>query len=170
MSPLLYIKDLGVSLTHFGYYQGALAFVFALGSIFFGLIVSRYDQKRLLLLSTLIFIISFISMTVITFLDSRNPLLITFAFLIFIIGQIIPSALLHPLCLNFMPHAKGRVSAILQGGRLIFAALSLQIAGSYYQGSFQNIGVLIGLFIFLTIMTLVLVIKNNELMTFSHKS
>jgi DHA1 family bicyclomycin/chloramphenicol resistance-like MFS transporter len=170
MSPLLYMKDLGVSLTYFGYYQGALAFVFALGSIFFGLIVSRYDQKKLLHLSTLIFIVSFISMTVITFLDSRNPLLITLAFLLFIIGQIIPSAILHPLCLNFMPHAKGRVSAILQGGRLIFAALSLQIAGYYYQGSFQNIGVLIGLFIFLTIMTLVLVIKNNELMTFAHKS
>lgn len=49
MSPLLYMKDLGVSLlSHFGYYQGALAFVFGLGSIFFGLIVSQYNQKKML--------------------------------------------------------------------------------------------------------------------------
>ena len=31
MSPLLYIKDLGVTLSHFGYYQGVLALVFASG-------------------------------------------------------------------------------------------------------------------------------------------
>ena len=48
-----------------------------------------------------------------------------------------------------MPQAKGRVSAIIQGGRLIFAALSLQIAGYFYQGSFQNIGIIITGFIFM---------------------
>jgi DHA1 family bicyclomycin/chloramphenicol resistance-like MFS transporter len=36
MSPLLYMKDLGVSLSHFGYYQGAFALVFAVGSVLFG--------------------------------------------------------------------------------------------------------------------------------------
>lgn len=46
MSPLLYMEDLGVSLTHFGYYQGALAFIFAIGSLSFGFIVGKYDQKK----------------------------------------------------------------------------------------------------------------------------
>lgn len=169
MSPILYMKDLGVSLAHFGYYQGALAFVFAFGSICFGLIVSRYDQKKMLYVSTLIFIIGLMSMVLITLLDTPNPLFITLAFLLFIIGQIIPSAILHPLCLNFMPQAKGRVSAILQGGRLIFAALSLQLAGYFYQGSFRNIGIIIAVFILLTVITLFFVIKNRELMEFSQK-
>ena len=31
MSPILYMKDLGVSLEYYGYYQGAWALVFALG-------------------------------------------------------------------------------------------------------------------------------------------
>lgn len=66
-----------------------------------------------------------------------------------------------------MPQAKGRVSAILQGGRLTFSALCLQLAGYFYQGSFQNIGIIIIGFIVVTVVTLFLVIKNRELMNFS---
>jgi len=166
MSPLLYMKDLGVSLSHFGYYQGALAFVFAFGSISFGLIVNRYDQKKMLYLSSLIRIIALIMISLVSSLNSQNPLIITLAFLPFIIGGIIPSVILQPLCLNFMPHAKGRVAAILQGGRLIFASICLQLAGYFYQGSFQNIGIIITTFILLTVITLFFVIKNRELMEF----
>lgn len=169
MSPLLYMEDLGVSLAHFGYYQGALAFVFGLGSILFGLIVNRYDQKKILYVSAYILIAGLMSIAVATFLNSPNPLLITLAFLPFIIAGIFSSAILQPLCLNFMPQAKGRVSAILQGGRLIFAALSLQLAGYFYQGSFRSIGIIISVFILLTIITLFFVIKNRELMQFSRE-
>jgi DHA1 family bicyclomycin/chloramphenicol resistance-like MFS transporter len=161
------MEDLGVSLAHFGYYQGSLAFVFALGSIFSGQIVARYDQKKMLYFSAFFLIVGSMSMALVTFLDSKNPLFITLAFLLFVLGQIIPSTILYPLCLNFIPQAKGRVSAILQGGRLILAALSLQLAGYFYQGSFQNIGIIIGGFILLTIITLFFVIKNQELINFS---
>ncbi|MBY0280872.1 MAG: MFS transporter [Alphaproteobacteria bacterium] len=167
MSPLLYMEDLGVKLAHFGYYQGVLAFIFGLGSIIFGLILSRYDQKKTLYISSQILIVGLISLVWVTFQDSSNPLLITLAFLPFIIARIIPSIILQPLCLNFMPQAKGRVSAILQGGRLIFTALCLQLAGYFYQGSFQNIGIIIITFILLTVMTLFFVINNRELMNFS---
>jgi len=164
MSPLLYMESLNVPLSHFGYYQGVFAFVFGLGSIFFGLIVSRYDQKKMLTLSNQIFITGFATLAFVTILNSANPLLITLAFLPFIIGQIIPSIILGPLCLNFIPQAKGRVSAVLQGGRLIFSTLSLQMAGYFYEGSFRNIGIIIASFILMTVITLFLVIKNQALM------
>jgi DHA1 family bicyclomycin/chloramphenicol resistance-like MFS transporter len=167
MSPLLYMEDLGVSLAHFGYYQGTLALVFAFGSLLFGLIVNRYDQKKMLSISCQIFIIGFMSLAWVTILDSPNPLFITIAFLPFIIGQIIPGTILYPLCLSLMPQAKGRITAILQGGRLIFSALCLQLAGFFYQGSFQNIGIIIASFIFMTVLTLFFVINNRELMKFS---
>ena len=169
MSPLLYMEDLRVSLSHFGYYQGALAFVYGIGSILFSLIVTRYDQKKMLYISNQIFIAGFISVALVTFLDSANPLFITLAFLPFILGQIIPSTILYPLSLSFMPQAKGRISAVIQGGRLIFSALCLQLAGYFYEGSFRNIGIMIMGFIALTIITLFFVIKNRELMEFSRE-
>jgi DHA1 family bicyclomycin/chloramphenicol resistance-like MFS transporter len=166
MSPLLYMKDLGVSLAHFGYYQGILALVFAFGCILYGLIIKNivYDQKKMLNLAMQILIASFVILTIITLLDIRNALIITLCFLSFIIGQIIPSVILYPLCLNLIPQAKGRVSAIIQGGRLILTSIALQIAGYFYVGSFQNIGLIIIGFILVGIVTLYLVITNRELM------
>ena len=165
MSPLLYIKDLGVSLSHFGYYQGVLALVFAVGSVLYGLMIKKYDydQKKMLYITALIFIISLIAIAFITYIDSSNPLLITSVFIIFIMGQIIPSTLLYPLSLNFMPQLKGRISAIMQGGRLIFSAIGLQLAGYFYQGSFQNIGIIVDSFTLLAIITLFFVIESREL-------
>lgn len=165
ISPLLYMKSLGVSLAHFGYYQGILALLFAVGSVIFGFIVNRFDQKNLLYFSVWIFIFSFITVAAVSFLDDTAPLWITLAFIPFVIGQVIPTTILYPLCLNFIPEAKGRASAIVQGARLVFSALSLQTVGYFYQGSFRQVGIIILGFILIGIVTLFYVIKNNQLMT-----
>ena len=164
MSPLLYMKSLNVSLAHFGYYQGVLAMIFALGSVLFGLVMYRYEQKKLLSLASKIYIASLISIALVTYQNTANPLFITLAIIPFIICQIIPSNMLIPLCLNFIPQAKGRISAILQGSRLIFAALSLQIAGYFYQGTFRNIGMIMLVFIIMVIITQYFIVRNRELM------
>lgn len=160
ISPLLYMKDLGVSLNHFGYYQGSLALTFALGSLVFGLVINRYDHKKLLSIANKIFILSFITIMCVTFWHASNPLFITLAFLPFVIGQIIPSNILYPLYLNLMPEAKGRLTALIQGGRLIFASIGLQIAGYFYSGSFHNIGIIVGSFVFAGIITMLFVLKQ----------
>jgi DHA1 family bicyclomycin/chloramphenicol resistance-like MFS transporter len=167
MSPLLYMRDLGVSLAHFGYYQGVLALVFGIGSVLFGMIVHRFSQKNLLYVANKLYLFSMICVGFIIYTNNHNPLMITLAFLPFIISQIIPSNILVPVCLNFIPQAKARVSAILQGARLIFAALCLQLAGYFYQGNFRNIGLMILFFIFMAAITQLFVLKNKELMKFS---
>ena len=164
MSPLLYMKDLGVSLAHFGYYQGVLAIVFACGSLFFGLMMKRIDvnQKRMLQINNIILITSMLALGLASLPGLANPLWITLAILVFVIGQIIPSIILYPVCLNFLPHAKGRVSAILQGSRLILTAIALQIAGYFYQGTFVNIGMIIISCIFVAVITSYLVIQSMD--------
>ena len=164
MSPLLYMKDLHVSLSDFGYYQGALALVYALGSITFGFILNKFDKKKMLYVAGCIFFTGLISIAFITIQNSQNPLLITLALLPFIIGQIIPGIILYPLCINFIPQAKGRISAVLQGSQLILCALSLQLAGYYYKGSFQNIGIILTSFILITVIMFFLVTQSCELM------
>lgn len=169
MSPILYMEDLDVPLSHFGFYQGALAFVFAFGSLLSGFILHKIDHKKLLAISKGLTIAGLISIAWVTFSNSADPMLITLAFIPFIISQIIPNNILLPLCLNFMPSAKGRVSAVVQGIRLIFSALSLQIAGYFYNGSFQSIGIILCSFIFLGIVALFFVIKTPELMNFNNE-
>lgn len=167
ISPILYMEDLGVSLAHFGYYQGALALTFGIGSILFGIMINRFDHRHMLYISCLFFTAGFIGVGGCAVFDVTNPLIITLAFLPFVIGEIIPSIVLFPLCLNLMPQAKGRITAFIQGGRLVFSILSLQLAGYFYQGSFQNIGLIIAVFIFLAVATLIMVLKNREIMEYS---
>jgi DHA1 family bicyclomycin/chloramphenicol resistance-like MFS transporter len=163
LSPLLYIKDLHISLAHFGYYQGVLALVFAVGSVLFGLMMHEFSQKNILRVAGIIYVVSLIIITYITLIDSQNPLLITVSFIPFIISQIIPSNILVPICINFIPHAKGKISAVLQGSQLIFSALSVVLAGYFYQGTFQNIGIIISVFIIMATLTHYIVIKNREI-------
>jgi DHA1 family bicyclomycin/chloramphenicol resistance-like MFS transporter len=160
LSPLLYMKSLHVSLTHFGYYQGSLALIFALGCLLLGFIINRYDQKQMLITANNIYIFSFFSILFAALKYDANPLFITLAFLPFVIGQIIPGNILYPLYLNLMPEAKGRLTAIIQGGRLIFASIGLQIAGYFYQGTFRNIGIIVNIFVFLTVIMMFFVIKQ----------
>ncbi len=169
MSPLLYMQDLGVSLSHFGYYQGALALSFAVGSVGYGLMIHRFDHKKMLHLSNGIFTLSLLLIAYLAFVNSTQPLAITIALLLFVIGQIIPSTIIYPICLNLMPQLKGRVSGLVYAGSLILQSIGLQLAGLYYVGSFRNIGIIIALFILMAIISLFFVISNRDIMNFSQR-
>lgn len=147
MSPLLYIKDFGVSLHHFGYYQGVLALVFAIGSVIFGFFISRHASKTLLFISQYIFALSLIAILLLSIFIVPNPLLITLAMLIFVIGQIIPSAILYPVCVNYIPEAKAKISAMIQGLRLVFSAICVQTAGYFYNHTFESVGIIMSVLI-----------------------
>jgi DHA1 family bicyclomycin/chloramphenicol resistance-like MFS transporter len=164
IAPLLYVKDLGVSLAHFGYYQGALALVFAVGSVLSGMIVSKYDQKKMLSIANLICLAGLVTVALGASLYARDPFLIALALLPFIVGQILPTTIINPLCVNFISKAKGRISAIIQGVRLILMAIGLELAGYYYRGSFRNIGIILGCVIVVSVVTLFFIVRNRELM------
>jgi DHA1 family bicyclomycin/chloramphenicol resistance-like MFS transporter len=161
MSPLLYVKSLGVDLAHFGYYQGSLALLFALGNFAFSKIVNQVQAKTWLYCATAIFSFSLICLGLSTLTNTSNPLLITLSLMPFIIGQV-PASILYPISLQYQPKMKGQISATIQGLRLILCAISLQIAGFFYRGSFQNIGMIICTVVCFVILTLVLVISHWE--------
>lgn len=153
MSPLLYMKSLGVSLEHFGYYQGVLAFLFGVGSLLYGFYIRKegYELKKTMRITAFLFTISIA--LIFSALTSTKAAWITFAMLVFVMAQIIPSAILYPICLNYSAHSKGRVSAVLQASRLILTAISLQITSYFYVGSFTEIGVTLIFFIVMSLFT-----------------
>lgn len=164
LAPLLYLRDLGVSLKVFGFYQGSFALVFALGSVVSGFLVNRYSSKRLMDASLWIFMASLVTTVCAVLTKTTSPLWITLSFMPFVIGQILPTTVLYTLALNWRPEAKGRISAVLQGGRLIVSAIFLQWAGHLYTGTFQVLGLILLGFIVLTILTLIYVVRSKEIM------
>lgn len=164
MTPILFRKDLGISLEHFGYYQGSLAFLFALGSFVCGAVINMYDHKKILKFANWVFALGILTVGMATFWDSRSPLMIVLSFLPFCMAQIVPSTILYPICLNIMPQIKGRITSLMQGGRLILSGLGLQMTGYLYTGSFQEIGVVLLGFMIVAIVGMGFVMRSPEIM------
>jgi len=163
LSPILYMKDLGVSLKHYGYYQGVWALVFALGSIFFGLVIEKFPAKRMLKISAYTCCIGLILIILVAAFNIKNPLVIALSLMPFNIGGIIPFIIIYPIALNFIPTAKGRTSALIKGAMLILTTFGVELAGYCYQGSFKTLGIIISFFIMIGVITLFFVVKNREI-------
>jgi DHA1 family bicyclomycin/chloramphenicol resistance-like MFS transporter len=141
MAPILYMEDLGVSLAHFGFYQGALAGAFCLTSFASGTLLRRFGQKKCFYGSIYLLVLFWLAVAVCTIGDVRSPLLITGAMALASVGNVLPINILYPLALDAVPRAKNRMSAFLLAGRLIVAAGALQIVSYTYNGSFLTIGI-----------------------------
>lgn len=162
IAPLLYMNELGVSLHHFGLYQGSLALVFALGSVIYGVIIKSisYREHSMLRFGVILQAVSLVSLCLALLYETSSPLIITLSFIPFIIAQIIPSTILYPMSLHILPESKGRVAAVVSAAGYILSAIGLQLAGYLYEGSFLSLGLILIGFITTAIFLLCMAIKK----------
>lgn len=153
MSPILYMEDLGVSLRDFGFYQGALAIIFSIGSFSSGVFLRKFGQKRCFFFSVGILGVFTFGMFLISFLKVTNPNIITAVMLLQSIGVTMPINILWPLMLEILPNGKGRLAAVTVASRLIVTALCLQTASYLYDGTLRSLGLSIGILMILNFIT-----------------
>ena len=164
MSSIIYVEALGVDLVHYGYYQGTWALVFALGSIIAGTIVPKFSSKNMLILSAYFSLLSLIAIALVTVSDCKSPLLIALAFIVLSIAEVIPCVIVYPLFVNFFPEAKGKAASLFLTLRLVFTSIFIQIAGYFYNGSFQNVGIIITLIVIPVVITSFMIPYNKEIL------
>ncbi len=140
MSPLLYMQDLGVPLQQFGFYQGAIALVFASVSIVSPVILRHFGSARCFYAGIAICALTAVLICGLLLYRIQDPLLITIMMLIFAVGAVFPINILYPYSLDLIPGGKGRIAALHQSSRLILTALLLEMTSYFYQGNFMAIG------------------------------
>ncbi len=163
LSPILYMKDLGVSLAIYGYYQGVWALIFALGSILFGSLIEKFDARKMLEYSAYICLMGLFTIMLVAILDIKDPLIIALSLMPFNIGGIIPFIIIYPIALNFIPTAKGKIAAVIKAVMLILTTIGVELAGFCYQGSFQTLGIILSFFIMIGVITLFMIIRSSEI-------
>ncbi len=141
ISPILYMEGLGVSLEHFGFYQGATSVVFAAVSLGSGYLMRKFGQKNCFISSIYLFVVFLIATIILMVLDVRNPMIITLVCIIIAVANVFPINILWPLSLEAVKNAKGRISAVFVSSRLIITAISIQIVSYFYNGSFIQLGI-----------------------------
>jgi MFS transporter, DHA1 family, multidrug resistance protein len=141
LSPILFMKDLGVSLEHFGFYQGTMAATFSIISIFSSKITGRLGQKAAIKYSLKVIYLFIALCILLVVFDIRSPNIITAVLMVLSVGLIIPINILWPMSLEAVEGAKGRITAAMLSGRLVLTAVVIQIVSYFYQGSFFHIGI-----------------------------
>lgn len=150
IAPILYMEDLGVSLSEFGFYQGSMAATFALASFSSGYFTKRFGQRGCFIFGMrLIGIFMFLNLLLILS-GAGNPLIITMVMQFLALGIIFPVNILYPLSLEAVPRAKARISAIISSSRFILTAVTIQGVSYAYDGTFKFIG--LSMFLILMIM------------------
>jgi DHA1 family bicyclomycin/chloramphenicol resistance-like MFS transporter len=145
MAPILYLNDLGVKLEHFGFYQGAMATVFAIVSLLSERLFTWFGTKKCFLGSIAIIIASLAFMATLIWMNSRNPLLITGAMALTSAGLICPVNILWPYIFNAAPNEKGKVNALFTFVKMVSISLLVQSISYFYSGSFRIIGSVVAL-------------------------
>ncbi|MDF3054326.1 MAG: MFS-type bicyclomycin resistance protein [Gammaproteobacteria bacterium] len=161
MSSLLYIEAFKVPLAHFGYYQGAIAGIFAVISFSCARIYAVFGQKRCFEWGTAITILAGILALILAILDVRYPLLITLNMMLVAAGAIFPINILYPHSLHVIEGAKSRASALMMAARLIIVSLALGIVSIFYNDSFLYIGLGVTFFLVLALPCLYLLLRKK---------
>lgn len=143
MAPILYMEDMGVDIKHFGFYQGAIAGVFSVISIFSPKILARFGQMKCLSYSKKICFVAAIAALIMTLLDVHHPMIITSVMLVFAGAVVFPINILYPLSLEVVDNTKSRTAALINGLRLLLTAFFLELISYFYTGKFLPIGLAI---------------------------
>jgi DHA1 family bicyclomycin/chloramphenicol resistance-like MFS transporter len=143
ISPILYMRDMNVSLEMYGYYQGSLSLAFAVLCLYSSRMIDYFGARWCFYLGIYISILSVVFIAILGLLELKNPILITLALMTASCGVLFPINILYPISLSISGDAKGRMASIIQSLRLLMTALGLQLTSYYYNGTFYRISVIL---------------------------
>lgn len=142
LSPLFYMEGMGVDLKSFGFYQGAMAAVFAIVSLISPKLFQLFGQERCFMAGVFLCGTNFVLLFCLALGGAHNPTLITGVMLLLSIGVIFPINILYPLALEVLGgSAKARAAAAIVFTRLLLTAFFIEFVSYFYKGTFLPIGV-----------------------------
>lgn len=143
MGSILYIEGFGLSLAHFGFYQGAIAGSFAVISFLSPKLLTKYGQQRCFKVSIMLITLVAAMLGVVALCDINNPILITMLMCLFTLPMVFPVNILYPLTLDVIPETKSRAAAVVNVARLVGSAICIELISYAYNGKFFHLGLLI---------------------------
>jgi len=141
MSSVLYVRDMHVTLKEFALHQGSLTLTFAMLSFSSGFFINKFGQRRCLQVAGIILGTFAVAVLCAVIMKVSTPIYVTLIMQLLSFGSTFPISILYPRVLNSMPRHKEKIVAFIVAFRQILAAVILQIAGYFHEGTFTSIGI-----------------------------
>lgn len=136
MSSILYVEDMGIPLTQFGYYQGSIAVAFGAACLLSPLLFKVIEPQKCLKWSLYLTFIIGLGLVFMGYFIKDKPLYISIGVCLFSIVLVFPLNIAYPKALDMHPEYKGRAGALINVGILVFTAIGLQLVSFFYGGKF----------------------------------
>jgi DHA1 family bicyclomycin/chloramphenicol resistance-like MFS transporter len=144
LAPIFHREDLGVSLEHFGMYQGALASSFGIVSFCSGMLYKRFGKQQCFKVSIKLYVLFGLIAGVYGFILPTDPFLLTVILIGSSMACAIPINMCYPIAMGAVRGAAARASGMLVAMRLIFSAVGLQIIAHFYDHTYLPLALMIG--------------------------
>jgi DHA1 family bicyclomycin/chloramphenicol resistance-like MFS transporter len=145
MAPILYCKDFGVPLRHFGFYQGALAFTLAVVSLLSERLITFFGQKKCFYGSVAVCVVSLVLIAILVVTNVAHPGLITFAMVFLSAGIVCPVNILCPYAYKVVPEDKGKLNALIMSLKMAVISFLIQFTSFVYSGNFRIVGIVVAM-------------------------
>ena len=161
MGSYYFVDVLGLSQSHYGFFQGAGSLGNALFCLLTARWIKRFGAGRILKAGMISVFISALLLTAAVFLTPINPYLLTAPLFIFGAGLAMTFApSIHKAMTPYLDQA-GTVSAFLSTLRMLVAVFLTFMAGILYSGSALSMGLIFSFFALSTV-GIYLTVRNDE--------
>lgn len=143
ISPILYMESMGVPLSQFGFYQGAVLIFFSSTSLLSPIILKHVNHNKCLRVCLSLMVVFSLLMCVMSVLIKDTPWAISFLMALYIVPFVLPFNLLYPKAIGLLENAQGKAAALINFGRLSFSATGVQAISYVYTGTFFPLAFLI---------------------------
>ena len=144
LAPIFYREDLGVSLEHFGMYQGALAASFGVMSFCSGMLYRQFGKQQCFKVSIKSYALLGIIAGIYGFILPTNPLILTLILIGSSMACAMPINITYSIAMGAVEGASARASGMLVALRLVFSAAGLQVIAHFYDHTYLPLALMIG--------------------------
>lgn len=160
--PLLFIEELGISLNRYSFYQGSVVGLFSVLSLTVPSVMSRFDNKLLVCLSTSLSVTGLLLGLIISSIFPDNALMITTCMLIYVIGIVQGPTFMFTSAMQLYPELRASAASLQQALRMLSMSIGTAIAGALYNGTFFPVAVILSAIILITVPLTVFVVRGSK--------
>lgn len=141
--PFLLMDELGVTLSAYGYYQGAVVGSFAITSLSMSTLLKHMSGDSIIKWSYQLILVSATSLLLVGIMNWDHPMTITLLMCLFGIGVAAPGSLLFARVMDLFPDLRACAASLATACRLLTMSISTSVAGALYNGRFLWLSVVI---------------------------
>lgn len=152
---VLYVKELGVTVTEFPWFQGSVLGAYVTASLTCSRMIAKFGPFKVKMSGLSMIILGAISLFVASFWYATNPYILTLTMLFYAFGC---SWVMGPYfgeAMEIMPEIKGVTASLLSSARLLVTALLVGLASSMYDKTiFPIVWVVLGATVVSTVLAI----------------